>query len=979
MDTPQKIHFGPFRFDPISGELSSKDRCHTLYPKDSLVLACLLSKAGELVTKQELMAAVWEGVVVTEGVIKASIKRLRRALNDDSQNSLYISTAHRRGYRFTGRIDPPFPGSHLAPDKSQPRSIVGRGRESELLWTAFRQAAAGRAQLVFVSGEPGIGKSALVEQFAGAVQEEAKALFVRGCCSDTQGPGEAYGPLFEIMEGLARQIGYARLGELMHQYAPMWLLQLPWLLQPGDRELLVGQLLGTTGDRMLRELSMLFEVLSRDQVLVMILEDLHWSDEATLDSLEVFARRSKEFHLLILATYRPNETDNQRLQKLCLRLSLMDHCSEITLPLLTASEIDQYLDLGFPGRIRPDDLAGWFMRYTEGNPLFLTALVSHALERNWLSVNQETILWQEPVADDISWSVPNTLREVIAERFERLPERAQHYLELASIVGMNFPTRVLCVDPALEEVELDELFQHLTRSCGFISSKGLVNWPDFRQSPHYAFVHAWYRQVIYDRIPLLRKQQLHHRIGLHLETLFGEFIHRIAPTLALHFELGRGLDKAITYRRIAGEIALQRHAYQEVEAHINRGLTLLGSLADQRQRHQHELALRVVLGSSLLATRGYNAPQVRETFTRALVLSGEIPGSASLLTVYNGLWIYYLVRTEFAAAAEIIDRFVSAAEQADSREDLAYANFMDCLTCFYQGQFEASQRAAEQCLAICEPAGLETQMRQYGFEPRSASLAHGGLAKWCLGFPEQGSRDVHEALNLSDRSSSPLAQATVLVCAIWLNILRHDVNQAMTDTDRLIGLNCRHGLGYFEFHGRVFKGYLLAVRGESQAGLEQLEIQMKQFESSGAQLLRTLFSSLLIDAYRAAGNLGKAQMLLNAGLQENPKDLGQWSEAEFLRIEGDLLCNAVAPDYAVTQLVEKAENCYQQALAVARQQRARSFELRAALGLSELWVQQNKLSEARQLLTEVYSSFSEGFETGDLVRARDLLEGLVAL
>jgi adenylate cyclase len=210
----------------------------------------------------------------------------------------------------------------------------------------------------------------------------------------------------------------------------------------------------------------------------------------------------------------------------------------------------------------------------------------------------------------------------------------------------------------------------------------------------------------------------------------------------------------------------------------------------------------------------------------------------------------------------------------------------------------------------------------------------------------------------------------------WLHIMCRDVPQAMAYVDRLIGLTDSNGFGYYKFHGAIFQGYLRALAGDPQAGIEQIEGQMALFEKSGAQLLQTLFSSLLIEAHSQAGNIRDGLHLLNAARRAIECNTAHWSKSDFHRIEGDLLCQAAEQDAGASSLYEEAEGCYHRALEVARQQRAKSFELRAALGLSRLWTRRGRRGEARNLLTGIHGWFDEKVETGDLLEARGLLESL---
>lgn len=976
MTAPRQIQFGAYRFDPTSGELYSRDNRFTLLPKDSALLFCLLSQPGELVTKQELLAQVWKGIAVSEGVIKTCIKRLRMVLEDDSKNPAFIETIHRRGYRFICPVEPPPMESPPESAEREFSEIVGREREIARLQEAFEHASKGQTQFVFVTGEAGIGKSSVVDLFAETVHRHEQTVIARGYCVDTQGPGEAYGPLFEALESLARTIGYDFLRDLMRRYAPMWLAQLPWLLDPGEIEQLSGQLLGTTGERMLRELVMIIEALCREKTIILILEDLHWADNATLDALAVLAQRLVSAKLLIMTTFRPAEAYHHPIRKLRIKLSKNKHCAEIALPLLTEEDVDLYLSLRFADRVRPMELAGWLMQCTGGNPLFLKALLTHAMEQGWLRV-QGQLIWEGPVADDTSCNIPTSLREVISEQFERLSTEVRRHLEQASVAGMSFPTRILCEDPMQEETALDELFNELVKGCHFIAFDGLVTWPDALQSPRYAFVHAWYQQVVYDRISLLRRQKLHRLIGERLENIFGDLCSRIAPVLAMHFELGRNIVKAVTYHRMAGEVALRRHAYQEVEAHLTRGLELLELLPEKIQRTEHELPLRVILGSSLSVTRGYSDPEVERTFSRARMLTEKVQGTAPLLPILNGLWGYYFVRSQFDIANELNNEFVKVASQDDSTANFAYAQFMECFSNFYQGHFKNAKTYAEKCLSLSKPDDVKETIRLYGLDPYSGSLAHRGIANWYLGYPIQGLKDVQKALEFADATDSPASQAAAIAFMTWFHIMCKDTDQAMMYADRLVELTNKHGIAYYKFHGAIFKGYLNTITGQHGAGIDQIKREMNIFEKSGAQLVQTVFLTLLAEAHSKAGNIEEGLDLLHSAREEVENSTAHWSKAEYYRIKGDFLYKAARNSQSASQILGEAEGCYQRSLDVARHQEAKSLELRAAMSLSQLWYQQGKQHDARALLEGIYQWFTEGFDTRDLMDAKALLESLL--
>ena len=349
MDIPQWIQFGPHRFDQKSGELYFSEERRPLPPEDSAVLLQLVSRPNKLVSKQELLAEVWKDVVVGDAVVKTCIKRLRKVLGDDSNNPIYIETVHRRVYRFIGFQAPAF---RELPSKGA-GLIVGRERELARLQETFQHASDGQCRFVFISGEAGAGKSAFTNLFFETIRTRPRVLIGCGHCVDTQGPGEAFGPLFEVLESLAAQLGYGTIRDKMLRLAPMWLVQLPWLMEPGESEKLACHFRGAPAGRMLRELLILFKVLGQEHTIVLLLEDLHWSDVATLDALMMFLSGLNGAKILVILTSKPVAVSGSPLLKLHGKMSQLEHCSEITIQPLTEEEIDLYLNARFPGIVRP--------------------------------------------------------------------------------------------------------------------------------------------------------------------------------------------------------------------------------------------------------------------------------------------------------------------------------------------------------------------------------------------------------------------------------------------------------------------------------------------------------------------------------------------------------------------------------------------------------------------------------------------------
>src|SRR6185295_18186063 len=369
----------------------------TLAPRAFAVLRHLVEHPGRLITKDELLTTVWRDTIVSDAALASGIRDLRRALGDSSGAPRYIQTVHRRGFRFIGpvtrppataaapravarAIAPAVPSAHATP------TLVGRESERARLHARLAVALGGQRQLVFVTGEPGIGKTALVEAFL-ADAGEANALRIgHGQCVEQYGAGEAYLPVLEALGRLGRAPGGERLVEILKQHAPTWLEQLPGLLTDRDVEAVRRRAEGATRGRMLRELVEALDTLTQDAPLVLLLEDLHWSDSATIDLLGMLARRREAARLLVVGTYRPADVAaaGHPLRWLPHELQMHGYCDEIPLGFLSAADIGVYLARRFPHHGLPAELALLLHRHTDGNPLFLVNTIDDLIGQGQL-------------------------------------------------------------------------------------------------------------------------------------------------------------------------------------------------------------------------------------------------------------------------------------------------------------------------------------------------------------------------------------------------------------------------------------------------------------------------------------------------------------------------------------------------------------------------------------------------------------------
>ena len=586
---------------PLFLDLEDKQVWHgeqhwQLTPKAFAVLRHLVEHPGRLITKEELLRAVWPNRVVSEWALWTCIREIREALSDDIHAPHYIQTVHRRGYRFiaeaTCRTRPPVPWASSL--KHRAANLIGREVELRQLHGWLQKALSGERQIVFAIGEPGIGKTALVEAFLQQVASDQGVWIGRGQCIEHYGAGEAYLPVLEALGRLCCTPGHERFLTALQQYAPTWLWQMPALISPSDLEALQRRILGATQERMLREMAEAMEAVAAQQPLILWLEDLQWSDFATLDLLTYLARRSGLARLLAIGTYRPVDVivRGHPLREVKQELQVHSRCQELPLEPLTKSAVEAYLTLRFspkmPEAVSLQALARLVHQRTEGNPLFMVN-VTDFLVAQGLLVEKEDRWELRSDLEDLSRGIPPTIRQVIEEQFERLSAEEQCLLEAASVAGVEFSALEVAAGLGETVEEIERQCAALARRELFVRERGESVWPDGTITGHYEFLHTLYQQVVYERITVGRRVRLHRSIGEREEQGYGQRAGERAAVLAMHFTQGRDYHRAVQYHRQAAANAFGRNAYREAIAHLTKGLELLESLPETSERIHTEL------------------------------------------------------------------------------------------------------------------------------------------------------------------------------------------------------------------------------------------------------------------------------------------------------------------------------------------------------------------------------------------------------
>ena len=1003
------IEFPPFHLDVANEQLWCGPEQIHLRPKTFAALRYLVEHAEQLVTKETLFQLLWPGTYVSDSVLMVCIRELRKALGDEARAPRFIETVHGRGYRFITEVVSrqhsvvSSPSSHPNP-KSQPpaSSFVGREAELKQFHQWLGKALDGERQIVFVTGEPGLGKTTIVEAFLSRLAIEDKLWIGRGQCIEHYGAGEAYMPVLEALGRLSRASEGEHLIDVLNRYAPTWLVQLPALLKADDFERLQRKVQGATRERMLREMAEAVEALTAERPLILCLEDLHWSDVSTLELLSVLARRQEPARLLVLGTYRPVEMlgNGHPLRAVKQELQMHHQCEELRLRYLTEHDVAEYLlsrfAAGAHSRASFQQLARTIHQRTEGNPLFMVNVVDYMTAQGMLGKLGET----QPV---VRVEVPESIQQMIEKQLDRLSPEEQRVLEVASIAGAQFSAAAVAAGAKMTTGDVEACCAGLARRELFLRTDGVSEWPDGTVATRYHFLHALYQEVLYERIPAGHRSSVHNWIGEREERAYGEQARVIAAELAVHFEQGRDYHKAVQYLQHAGQNANQRLAHQEAIAHLTKGLELLKLLPDTPEHTQQEFTLQATLGPLLIAGKGYGAPETEHAWTRAYNLGQQLGDPSQLFPVLWGIQQLYVSRPDYLRAREYGEQMLSLTQhlQDPSLLPRAYRALQE--VSFHLGECFAAKIYGENSVALYDPQQRRTQTFVYGEDPAMATLPFYGMSLVLLGYPDRGLRKSREALTLAREQAHANSIAFASFSTAYVHCLRREHEEAREQAEALITLTTEQGLPFWLAVGTMARGYALVEQGDGEAGIAHIRQGLAAFRASGGEQTKTYSLAWLAQAYGKGGQVKEGLAVLAEALEFVDRTEERYYEAELYRLKGELTLQksrVQGPESGVkkrresrianrqskipspqplalsTQAEAEAEGCFHKAIEVAQHQQAKSLELRATMSLARLWQRQDKKDDARQMLAAIYGWFTEGFDTKDLQEAKALLQEL---
>jgi tetratricopeptide (TPR) repeat protein len=836
--------------------------------------------------------------------------------------------------------------------------MVGRATELTQLNHWFEQTRSGTRRVIFVSGEPGIGKTTLTRAFADSLASDRAIRIGRGQCVDQYGAGEPYLPILEALTRLCREPGGEKLVEILHRIAPAWLAQMPSLVTTEDRARLQGLAHVTTQQRMLREMAEALEVIAAKTPLVLYLEDLHWSDPSTLDLIATVARRSEPARLMILGTYRPVETlaGKHPLRTMKEELELHRHAIELRLPLLSEADVAAFLAEKFGDGT--ENIAPVVYARTEGNPLFMVNVIEYLVD-------------QGSLADAQKIEAPRNIRQMIERNLQRLSPDEQRILEAASVAGVEFSAAAIAAALQQPATEIEACCTALARREQFIATQGIKTWPDGTVAANIRFHHSLYREALYDRVPPSHRVELHQRIAARTEQAYGKRTAEIAAELANHYRQANRPDEAVRFFELAAERAIERRAYREAEQHYRDALAMLLTQPESIERNGQELRLQLALGPVLMGTEGWAALETERAYLRAQELAESGATLEQRFTLLVGLFAIFYVGGKLAAARERIKQTWDFVNQHPEPAFILETLHHEWTVAFCAGELESAQSHVERGLAV-----YETQLRSVpiplhtAHHPAVCAYGEGAHVLWLRGHPDAARRHAKLAVSLAKELGDVVSLIWALGAEAHLYQFIREVQPALETAEAAITKAEKIGFLYVLRNARIVKSWALAEAGQGDDAVALIIEANAALSAARAEVWLTHNLATLAEVCATAGRIDEGLKAIAEALHLLQQSAECFWEAEIYRIRGELLLKQNESHR------DEAQASFERAIQIARVQTAKSLELRATTSLARLLRDTNRRHETCAMLADIYGWFTEGFDSPDLKEAKALLDEL---
>lgn len=925
-------------------------------------LSLLIEEPGKVIPIEELRARVWGQVQVSEGSVHTLLYELRRVLGDSAERPRFIETIPARGIRFSAAVE-------WRMRESDQDFMVGREAELSRLETVWARVVVGERQLVVVRGDPGIGKSHLVRHFTDRIgaRHDPPVRVLIGRCFAREGGAPAFLPVFDILDAWHQAETSAEASpiiDLLRRHAPRWARQIPWVGKRTTASALSAA--EARPERFLQEIAAVFERGSADRPLVLIFEDVHWADRATVELVHYLATRSTRAALLVIATYRETDAIAKGHPALHLPEAPRDRLTVIDLPPFGRDEVRRCLAHVFADS--PEvvaDLVDDALRRSGGNPLLVLALAQWAIDQG--IVSRRGARWQlESTGGIAAVVVSSAVKQLLEHHLATLTPTQRQVIEAAAVAGEEMDAAAVAAGLGRDVEEVDTELRHLSLGSALVREVGASSWPDGTTAGRFRFRHSLYQEAVYQGLPVARRARLHRRIGMALEAGHVPAPDTIIAQLAQHFEAGGDHARAAYYLERAAVQMIARSALPEARAFYRRALDQLSLLADDSARAA--LGVRIWTGFGLTAAliEGLGSAVIQESYDAVTRLRGRVSDASALFPTLRILWVFELLRFGYAAMRNLNEQMQALAAASGGAMYASLAASMTGTTHAFLGELGRAQFCLEASIASCDDASLLPAPYAWLVDPRVETRCVLAWVLWLRGEFARSRLTLAAAEKLAQESGHESTRGLALWFRSSLAQLDGDAKATRRAAADLKGLATESGLPAW-----LQIAALTRALGELSDGAPSaLESALASMAASDGNptvaIARAYLLGQLAMAYARQGKAGEGLALVEFALARVGDNGARVSEADLLRIRGELR-EAMGDDLG-------AEVAYRAAIAVAQQQEARAFELRAATARVRLLrrLGDHRLATARQDLRRVCDELTD--DARDIRIARETLE-----
>lgn len=851
--SPVRLQFDDFHLDEANARLQRAGLVVNLAPKAFALLCALARQPGKLVSKNELLDSVWGHQHFSESVLKTVVSELRAALSDDSNHPRYIETVPRRGYRFIGVSRPiTAPTVQLSVCETQ-STIVGRAAALEQLHSSWANVNKDQREITWIVGDAGIGKTTLIDHF---VSNLGSVTYARGQCVEQYGAGEPYLPVLEALGALCRQD--SQLVSRLRTVAPTWFMQLPWLSDEASRIELNRELAGVGQNRMLREFGELLDQFTQQRPLLLVTEDLHWSDHATIHLINHVARRRSPARYLWLCSFRLDQViaEDHPLKALRHELRLHRLCNEIALDPFSERDLETFLGLRFPDQ----DISEAFIRtlheQTEGLPLFVVNVLDELNIRDVLDTTSLKRL-----------QVPESLSAVIEKHSTRLAVEDRAILDAASVCGVDF--RSTTVAAALDrDIEwVTQRCDDMARHQHWLSGPAVARLANGALDLRYAFRHALYRHVLYQRLGELSRSTLHGRVAAALERARESGVPVTSAELALHYDKSHAALPALRHYTAAAQSALRHFAPREALELVARAMEHLPRCAGDQSRAGLELTLRAMHAVAATQSIGVSSIEAKQSFQRAKELLPHFPEHPLTGLVLNGLGHVLLVRSEYVEANALGNALLELAEQRRDPVLLLCAGGLLGQVATLMGKHHDGANWFR--TAIDAASSIEDESLQTAFIVDPLTTFHGAhaMALLRLGRINESRASVATARTRSQRFGQPMPRLVAYWFSALLEIQLGNVAGVADYATKIRAITDDAALAQGEGPSLWFRGWAEAYQGAPVEGFRKIRAAFEHNTGMGMYSGSPEVLGFGVEACLLANDLVQAQIQLDEAMQ----------------------------------------------------------------------------------------------------------------